>query len=166
MDCTAVHICIYGKHRSKKKHQTHRVRSGRHHAARLRGAFRAQPPRHGKGERRRYSGRPGHRTRAQFYSAVPHRVAVYPLRHHLKRRRRGMFWKTKCSAPISFPPRPRSKCRKFLTITSFMWNTTCTGAALQSAATQIKPAPFSASRKKNITSSQKIIRSRTTSPRI
>ena len=49
MDCTAVHICIYGKHRSKKKHQAHRVRSGRHHAARLRGAFRAQPPRHGKG---------------------------------------------------------------------------------------------------------------------
>lgn len=59
-----------------------------HHAARLRGAFRAQPPRHGKGERRRHSGRPGHRTRAQFYSAVPHRAAVYPLRHHLKRRRR------------------------------------------------------------------------------
>lgn len=46
------------------------------------------PPRHGKGERRRHSGRPGHRTRAQFYSAVPHRAAVYPLRHHLKRRRR------------------------------------------------------------------------------
>lgn len=40
------------------------------------------------------------------------------------------------------------------------------GRALQSAATRIKPAPFSASRKKNITSSQKIIRSRTTSPRI
>ena len=78
----------------------------------------------------------------------------------------GIFWKTKCSAPISFPPRPRSKCRKFLTITSFMWNTTCTGAALQSAATRIKPAPFSAFLKKNITSSQKIIRSRTTSPRI
>lgn len=167
MDCTAVHICIYGKHRSKKKHQAHRVRSGRHHAARLRGTFRAQPPRHGKGERRRHSGRPGHQDACAilFRRASPS-CRLFATPSPQTAAPCGIFWKTKCSAPISFQPRPRSKCRKFLTITSFMWNTTCTGAALQSAATRIKPAPFSAFLKKNITSSQKIIRSRTTSPRI
>ena len=40
------------------------------------------------------------------------------------------------------PTETALEVQKILTITSFMWNTTCTGAALQSAANRIKPAPF------------------------